>query len=40
MAGENVNIGPPFNATNGCLSSSNATVITDPFGLPETFGTG
>src|SRR3972149_9809250 len=28
MAGEKLNIGPPFNATNSCPSSWNVTVIT------------
>src|SRR5512134_2413213 len=37
MAGANGNAGPPFNATNGCPSSSNATVITESFGLPDDF---
>jgi hypothetical protein len=37
MAGENLKIGPPFNAINSWPSSWKATVITDPFGRPETF---
>src|ERR687887_624323 len=36
IAGENLKIGPPFKAMNSCPSSSNVTVITVPFGLPET----
>src|SRR2546422_10244534 len=32
MAGEKVNIGPPFNAVNSCPSSLNVTDITVPFG--------
>jgi hypothetical protein len=34
MASLNVNTGPPFSAVNGWPSSSNATVITVPAGLP------
>src|SRR5919199_267600 len=36
IAGENLKIGPPFNAMNRCPSSSNVTVIIVPFGLPDT----
>src|ERR671932_113503 len=36
IAGENLKIGPPFNAMNRCPSSSNTIVITVPFGLPDT----
>src|SRR5919202_2671564 len=36
IAGENLKIGPPFNARNCCPSISKVTVITVPFGLPET----
>src|SRR5919197_204390 len=36
IAGENLKIGLPFNAINCCPSSSKVTVITVPFGLPET----
>src|SRR5919202_3589891 len=35
IAGENLKMGPPFNAMNLCPSSSKVTVITVPFGLPE-----
>jgi hypothetical protein len=35
MAGEKVNIGPPFNATKSCPSSWNSTDITVAFGFPE-----
>src|SRR5206468_12816849 len=42
IASVNLKIGPPFNATNSCPLSSNATVITDPFwssgGLRRLFG--
>src|SRR5260370_1235978 len=37
IASVNLKIGPPFNAVHSCPSSSNATVITDPFGLPAAF---
>src|SRR5213593_1468768 len=37
IASVNLKSGPPFNATNSCPSSSNATVMTDSFGLPEAF---
>src|SRR5439155_4378840 len=33
-ASVNLNCGPPFKATNSCPSSSNDTVMTEPF-LPE-----
>jgi len=29
--------GPPFNAVNGCPSSSKGTVMTDPLGRPAAF---
>src|SRR6267142_2264219 len=35
IASVNLKCGPPFNAVNCCPSSSNATVMTDPFGRPE-----
>src|ERR1051325_10426569 len=35
IAGENLNIEPPFTAMNVCPSSSNLIVITVPLGLPE-----
>src|SRR5881396_1718248 len=36
MASVNLKCGPPLRATNSCPSSWNSTVITDPFGRPET----
>ena len=36
MASLNLKSGPPLSAVNGCPSSSKATVITDPAGLPWT----
>src|SRR5919197_2207477 len=36
IADENLKIGLPFNAINCYPSSSKVTVITVPFGLPET----
>src|SRR5436190_6138833 len=37
MASVNLKTGPPLSATNFCPSSSNSTVIIDPFGRPATF---
>jgi hypothetical protein len=36
IAGKKVNFGPPFSAMNYSPSISNVTVITEPFGRPET----
>ena len=35
-ASSNLNCGPPLSAVKGCPSSSKATTITDPAGLPWT----
>src|SRR3989441_368562 len=37
IASVNLKSGPPFNAVKSCPSRSNATVMTDPFGLPAAF---
>src|SRR5262249_37075103 len=34
IASVNLKIGPPFSAVKSCPSSSKATVMTDPLGLP------